>query len=112
MYAIFSSGGKQYRASEGNIIRLEKLNFEIGKIINFNHILVFSDGSNITFGKPLLKQFIITAQINAHGRSKKINIIKFHRRKHYKKKQGHRQYFTDIQIISIKNTNESLNNGT
>lgn len=112
MYAIFSSGGKQYRASEGNIIRLEKLNFQVGKTIKLNNILIFSNGSNIKCGKPFLEQFVITAQINAHGRSKKINIIKFNRRKHYKKQQGHRQWFTDIQILKISNIHENINNGT
>lgn len=112
MYAIFISGGKQYRVSEGEVVRLEKLNFEVGKIIVFKQILIIVNSSYIKMGTPFINTAQITAKINVHGRSRKVNILKFNRRKHYKKKLGHRQWFTDIKIIKINNQQENINHGT
>ncbi|CUR53825.1 50S ribosomal protein L21 [Serratia symbiotica] len=101
MYAVFQSGGKQYRVNEGQIIRLEKLNFLTGETINFDKILIISKDEKTRIGTPFIQNSKINAKIIAHGRNKKIKIIKFSRRKHYRKKQGHRQWFTDVQITKI-----------
>lgn len=103
MYAVFMSGGKQYKASKNQIIRLEKLNYPVGTTIEFNKILMIYNNDSIVIGKPFIKDQIIKADIQNHGRLKKIKILKFNRRKHYKKQQGHRQYFTDVKIIDIDN---------
>ncbi|QCI22242.1 50S ribosomal protein L21 [Buchnera aphidicola] len=104
MYAIFLSGGKQYKAIKDQTIRLEKLNDVIGTTVEFNQVLMISNKSSINVGNPFIIGAKIKANIESHGRLKKIKIIKFNRRKHYKKQQGHRQYFTDVKIIDIANT--------
>lgn len=106
MYAVFMSGGKQYRVVKNQIIRLEKLNNPIGTTIEFNQILMISNKEFRTIGTPFITGGIIKANIENHGRLKKVKIIKFNRRKHYKKQQGHRQYFTDVKIIDINSTSK------
>ncbi|AMA65169.1 50S ribosomal protein L21 [Candidatus Arsenophonus lipoptenae] len=101
MYAIFKNGGKQYKIREGEIIRLEKLNAKTGVIVEFDQILMIVDGNNIKIGTPTIKDAKITAEVVAHGREKKIKIIKFKRRKHSRKQKGHRQWFSDVKIINI-----------
>lgn len=101
MYAVFINGGKQYKVQIGQVLRLEKINCKIGKIIKFKNILLIKKNKKIFLGQPILKNTVIKAYICRHGREKKINIIKFNRRKHYKKKQGHRQNYTSIKIINI-----------
>lgn len=101
MHAVFISGGKQYRVKKNQIIRLEKLNNPLGTIVEFNKVLMISNTEYTKIGTPLLSGSTIKAHIESHGRLKKIKIIKFNRRKHYKKQQGHRQYFTDVKIIDI-----------
>ncbi|QCI18921.1 50S ribosomal protein L21 [Buchnera aphidicola] len=103
MYAVFLSGGKQYRVQKNQTIQLEKINKPTGSIIEFNNILMISNQSQTKIGKPFLNGSKIKAYIENHGRSKKIKIIKFNRRKHYKKQQGHRQYFTKVKIVDIYN---------
>lgn len=103
MYAVFLSGGKQYRATKNQVIRLEKLNHPLGETIQFNKILMIANKNSINIGTPFIKGGIIKAHIQNHGRLKKIKIIKFNRRKHYKKQQGHRQNFTDVKILDINN---------
>ncbi|UDG79207.1 50S ribosomal protein L21 [Candidatus Ecksteinia adelgidicola] len=105
MYAVFQHGSKQYRVQEGETVRLEKLDVPTGQFINFNEILMINCGKNVKLGYPFVSGAKINAKIIAHGRSKKIHIVKFRRRKHYHKQQGHRQWFTDIKINSI-NINE------
>ncbi|WP_343183403.1 50S ribosomal protein L21 [Buchnera aphidicola] len=102
MYAIFKNGGKQYKVKIGQTLRLEKINSNIGNIIKFKNILFLKKKKKIFLGNPILKNAVIKAKIFSHGREKKINIIKFNRRKHYKKKQGHRQYYTSIKIQNIQ----------
>ncbi|WP_284443067.1 50S ribosomal protein L21 [Buchnera aphidicola] len=113
MYAVFVSGGKQHRAIKNQVIRLEKLNNSLGETVEFDKILMVSDKNSIKIGTPFITGGVIKAHIQNHGRLKKIKIIKFNRRKHYKKQQGHRQYFTDVKIIDITNiTGEIETNGT
>lgn len=112
MHAVFQSGGKQYKVNIGQIVRLEKLNFSVGENITFNNILLISNSSHVEIGSPNILGSEIKANILRHGKHKKINIIKFNRRKHYKKKQGHRQLFTDVKILDINYLNRDIKNGT
>ncbi|MBX4180796.1 50S ribosomal protein L21 [Sodalis sp. CWE] len=101
MYAIFQSSGKQFLASRGQIVRLEKLNTEKGKFIEFKNVMMITDGEKIQIGTPFLCSAKVIGEIINHGRLDKIRIIKFRRRKHYRKSQGHRQWFTDVKINNI-----------
>lgn len=101
MYAVFQSGGKQHRVTEGETVRLEKLSNVTGEKIDFDQVLMISDGETIKVGSPLINGGLVQAEVMAHGRADKIKIIKFRRRKHYRKQQGHRQWFTDVKIIGI-----------
>ncbi|QIQ41971.1 MAG: 50S ribosomal protein L21 [Buchnera aphidicola (Microlophium carnosum)] len=101
MYAVFISGGKQYRAIKNQVVRLEKLNNPLGTTVEFDKVLMICNKDSTKIGTPFITGGIIKAHIQNHGRLKKIKIIKFNRRKHYKKQQGHRQYFTDVKIIDI-----------
>ncbi|MFP3014219.1 MAG: 50S ribosomal protein L21 [Arsenophonus sp.] len=101
MYAVFQSGGKQHRVSEGQTVRLEKLNIPIGETIELDQILIVAEGDNIKIGSPIIEEIKIKAEVIRHGRDKKIKIVKFCRRKHSRKQHGHRQWFTDIKITCI-----------
>ncbi|CRK85605.1 50S ribosomal protein L21 [Candidatus Providencia siddallii] len=101
MYAVFQNGGKQYMVKEGQILRLEKLNIAIGTFIDFNDVLIVNNGVELKIGTPIINNYKIKAEVIAHGRNEKIKIIKFKRRKHSRKHQGHRQYFTDVKITRI-----------
>ncbi|QCI23367.1 50S ribosomal protein L21 [Buchnera aphidicola] len=101
MYAIFMNGGKQYKVKKGQIIKLEKLNNSVQTQLKFETVLMISDNKEVKIGQPILLDSYILADIVCHGRNKKINIIKFNRRKHYKKHQGHRQSFTKVLITEI-----------
>lgn len=101
MYAIIKSGGKQYRVSEGQTLKLESLQTEPGKPVKFNEVLMVANGDNIEVGTPFIKGATVSAEVLQHGRHKKIEIIKLKRRKHHMKHQGHRQNFTEVKIKSI-----------
>ncbi|EKN6156000.1 50S ribosomal protein L21 [Yersinia enterocolitica] len=101
MYAVFQSGGKQHRVSEGQTIRLEKLDIATGEAVEFDQVLMIANGEEINIGAPLVVGGVVKAEVVAHGRGEKIKIVKFRRRKHYRKQQGHRQWFTDVKITSI-----------
>jgi large subunit ribosomal protein L21 len=101
MYAVIVSGGKQHRVQEGEVLRLEKLEVATGDIVEFDQVLMVTNGGDITLGAPLVSGAIVKAEVVAHGRAKKINIIKFRRRKHHMKRQGHRQWYTDVKITGI-----------
>ena len=102
MYAVFKTGGKQYRGSEGETLKIEKLEVEPGKKITFNEVLMIADGENVQVGSPLLDKASVEAKVISQGKGKKVNILKFKRRKQSMKRQGHRQLFTEIQIGKIK----------
>ena len=102
MYAVIANGGKQYKVAEGQILKLEQINKDSGETIEFNEILLVADGDNITLGAPFVQNALVKAEIVEHGRNKKINIIKFRRRKHSMKRQGHRQNFTAVKIVGIE----------
>ena len=101
MYAVFKTGGKQYRASQGDRVRIERLDAAIGDAVNFDQVLVIGEGANLTVGAPLVAGGKVEGKVVAQGREDKIIIIKFRRRKHYRRTQGHRQAFTEVEITSI-----------
>ena len=102
MYAVIKTGGKQYRVQEGDRLKVEKLEIEVGKKHIFNEVMMVGEGDKVTIGAPLVEKASVEAKIVAQGKGKKVNIIKFHRRKHHLKRQGHRQLFTEIEIGKIK----------
>ncbi len=102
MYAVVSTGGKQYKVAEGDLCRVEKLDAEEGAKVNLDKVLMIADGDNITIGSPFVKGGKVTATVKAHGRGEKIEIMKFRRRKHHQKRTGHRQYYTELEITGIK----------
>ncbi|MDW6002000.1 50S ribosomal protein L21 [Vibrio mangrovi] len=101
MYAVFQSGGKQHRVSEGQTLRLEKLDVETGATVEFDKVLLVANGEEITVGAPLVEGGKVTAEVVQHGRGDKVKIVKFRRRKHSRKQQGHRQWFTEVKITAI-----------
>ncbi len=101
MYAVLKSGGKQYKVEEGQVLRLEKLPGDVGSAIKFDQILMIGDGESIQVGQPLVDGASVEARIVDQGRGKKIIVFKYKRRKRYRRKQGHRQEFTAIQVDSI-----------
>ena len=103
MYAIVDSGGKQYRVKEGDILKVEKLAGKVGDNVSFDKILMFSNDENVNIGTPLLEDVTVNGHIVEQGKAKKIIVFKYKRRKRYRRKQGHRQQFTAVEIDSIKN---------
>jgi large subunit ribosomal protein L21 len=101
MYAVIASGGKQYRVSEGDTLRLEKLDLDAGASVDFSEVLLIADGDNIMIGGPKLTGAKVSAEVVANGRGEKIKIIKFRRRKHHLKRMGHRQDYTEVKITGI-----------
>lgn len=101
MYAVISTGGKQYRVSEGDTIQVEKLDQNEGDTVLFDKILLISNNGKVSIGKPFLEKSKIEGIVKSQGRDKKVSIVKFHRRKHYKKQAGHRQSFTQVEITNI-----------
>ena len=101
MYAVFATGGKQYRAVTGDILKIEKLDVEKGTSVVLEQVLMVGEGEDVKIGSPYLKGGQVTATVVEHGRGDKIRIIKFKRRKHHMKKMGHRQDFTRIEITGI-----------
>ena len=101
MYAVFKTGGKQYRAAEGEWLKIEKLDAEVGSSIEFDEVLMVANGDDIKVGAPMLEGGKVTAEVLEQGRHKKIDVVKFRRRKHSKSRIGHRQYFTEVKITGI-----------
>jgi large subunit ribosomal protein L21 len=101
MYAIIQTGGKQYRVAEGQVVRIEKLDQETGSDVQFDHVLLVSRDEKITVGKPTVTGAKVVGEIVDQLRGKKVEIIKYKRRKHQMKHQGHRQYYTDVRITHI-----------
>jgi len=101
MYAIIASGGKQYKVSEGEIIKLEKIPGEVGSPVSFDQVLLLSNGEDVKVGRPVLENVRVEGHILNHARHKKIIVFKYKRRKGYRRKRGHRQYYTAIKIDRI-----------
>ena len=102
MYAVISSGGKQYKVEQGETVRVEKLSGEIGVPVSFDKVLMISDGEKVQVGTPVLDKVTVQGHIVAQAKAKKIIVFKYKRRKRYRRKQGHRQSFTAIQIDNIE----------
>jgi len=101
MQAVFKTGGKQYRVSKGDKIRVESLDVEPGDAVDFDQVLMLADGDKSKLGTPVVEGGKVSAKVVANGRGKKVEIIKFRRRKHHMKRQGHRQNYTEIEITGI-----------
>ena len=101
MYAVIAAGGKQHRVEKGEVLRIEKIEAATGESVDFDDVLMLADGDDIQLGAPGLDGARVTAEVVAHGRADKVKIIKFRRRKHSMKRQGHRQWFTDVKITDI-----------
>ncbi len=102
MYAVILSGGKQYRVQEGDTLKLESLPEEVGETVNFDKILMVGEGDMSQVGRPYLTDCQVSGTVVSQGRHKKIRIIKFRRRKHHEKWQGHRQNYTEVKITQIQ----------
>ncbi|MEZ5539275.1 MAG: 50S ribosomal protein L21 [Pseudomonadales bacterium] len=101
MYAVIESGGKQHRVIEGEVLNVELLEAAAGEKIDFNEVLMVGNGADVKIGAPFVAGGKVSAEVVGHGRGDKIRIIKFRRRKHFRKQQGHRQWFTQIKITAI-----------
>jgi len=101
MYAVIKTGGKQYRVSQGDTLRLEKLDAGAGDTINFDEVLMLGEGAEVSIGTPHVEGGKVTAIVKGHGRGSKVDIIKFRRRKHHMKHMGHRQDYTEVEITDI-----------
>jgi large subunit ribosomal protein L21 len=102
MYAVIKTGGKQYRVSTGEKIKVELIASEVGQEIVIDQVLAVGNGAEIKVGTPLVSGASVKAMVVAHGKHDKVHIFKMRRRKHYQKRQGHRQQFTELQIASIQ----------
>jgi len=102
MYAVIKTGGKQYRVAKGDKLKVERLSAEAGSSVDINDVLLVANDGKVTVGTPLVNGGSVKATVVSHGRHKKVEIIKFHRRKHYQKRTGHRQDYTEIEITDIK----------
>ncbi|WWO95600.1 MAG: 50S ribosomal protein L21 [Candidatus Dasytiphilus stammeri] len=105
MYAVFKTGGKQYRAGKGQELLIEKLNIPAGNIIEFSQVLMIFKDSEMLIGSPFVSGISVTAEVLGHLRGDKIKILKFKRRKNYRKIQGHRQWLTSLRITDIITNN-------
>ncbi len=104
MYAVVNTGGKQYKVQQGEVLRVEKIPGDVGSPVTFDRVLLFSDGENVSIGQPVLDNVAVEGHIVEQGKAKKIIVFKYKKRKRYRRKQGHRQTFTAVQIDSIAPT--------
>ncbi len=101
MYAVFRTGGKQYRAVKGDILRLEKIEADEGATVKFEEVLLVGEGSDIKVGSPLLSGSSVSGKVLRQGKSKKVPVVKFKRRQNYLRQGTHRQFFTEVEITAI-----------
>ncbi len=101
MYAVVKTGGKQYRVSQGDRLKVETLTAEAGSDVSLGDVLMVGSGESVTVGEPMVANASVTAKVLSHGRGKKVKIIKFRRRKHHRKQAGHRQNYTELEITAI-----------
>ena len=102
MYAVIATGGKQYKVTKGETLRVEKIDGDEGSTVKIDQVLMVADGDKLSVGTPVLDKASVTAKIKAQGRGDKIEIIKFRRRKHSRSQMGHRQSYTEIEVTDIK----------
>lgn len=101
MYAVIATGGKQYRVAKGEILKIEKLDAEAGASVAFDQVLLVGEGESVNVGAPTVVGATVTAKVLGNGRADKVHIVKFRRRKHFRKQQGHRQHYTEVEITAI-----------
>jgi large subunit ribosomal protein L21 len=101
MYAVIATGGKQYRVAEGDVVRFEKLAGEPGADVEFDKVLVVGQGADVKIGKPYVEGSKVTGTVQSHGKTDKVTIVKFRRRKHYMRQGTHRQQYTEVKITGI-----------
>ncbi|OGT56469.1 MAG: 50S ribosomal protein L21 [Gammaproteobacteria bacterium RIFCSPHIGHO2_12_FULL_42_10] len=101
MYAVIFSGGKQYRVRIGDVLCLETLDVAVGDTVRFEQVMAIGEGESLNVGRPYVEGSQVAGKVLSHGRHKKVEIIKFRRRKHHMKRQGHRQNYTQVEITSI-----------
>ena len=102
MYAVVKAGGKQHKVSEGDLLKVEKIDEEVGSTIELKEVLMVADGDDVEIGTPVLPNACVVGEIVKHGKAKKIIVFKSKRRKGYRKKQGHRQLYTNLRIKDIR----------
>ncbi len=101
MYAVVKTGGKQYRVSAGQKLKVEQIPAEVGAEVTLDQVLMVGEGESVKIGAPLVAGASVKAVVVSHGRHDKVKIFKMRRRKHYQKRQGHRQNYTELRIEAI-----------
>lgn len=101
MFAVIATGGKQYRVQEGSVLRIQKLEAEQGAEVEFDQVLLVGKGADVKLGAPFVSGGKVTATVQSHGKGDKVRIVKFRRRKHYKREKTHRQEYTEIKVTGI-----------
>ena len=101
MYAVFVTGGKQYRVREGDTLKVERLPAEAGASVDFDRVLMVGEGESVKVGSPYVEGGKVSATVRSHGRHRKIKVVKFKRRKGYMRTQGHRQDYTELEVTAI-----------
>jgi large subunit ribosomal protein L21 len=102
MYAVIQTGGKQYRVSEGDVLNVEKLAVEAGENVVFDKVLTVVNDGDVMIGKPVVEGAKVTAKVVEHGKAEKIFVFKYKAKANYRKRQGHRQPYTQVEITSIE----------
>lgn len=102
MYAVFRTGGKQYRAAKGDVLRLEKIEADEGASVEFDDVLLVGEGADIKVGNPILSDSSVTGKVVRQGKTRKVSVVKFKRRQNYLRQGSHRQFFTEVEITGIK----------
>ena len=101
MYAVFRTGGKQYRAAKGDVLRLEKIDGDEGATVKFDEVLLIGEGADIKVGNPVLSGSSVSGKVLRQGKSRKVSVVKFKRRQNYLRQGSHRQFFTEVEITAI-----------
>lgn len=101
MFAVIATGGKQYRVQEGSVLKVEKLAAQAGVSVEFEQVLLVGEGAQVKVGSPFVPGGKVTATVQSHGKGEKVRIVKFRRRKHYKREKTHRQPYTEIKVTAI-----------
>ena len=101
MYAVFRSGGKQYRAAKGDVLRLEKIEADEGATVKFDEVLMVGEGADVKVGNPTLSGGTVSGKVLKQGKTKKVSVVKFKRRQNYLRQGSHRQFFTEVEITDI-----------
>jgi large subunit ribosomal protein L21 len=101
MYAVFRSGGKQYRAAQGDVVRVEKLDADEGATVEFDEVLLVGEGAEVKVGSPLLDGSTVSGKVVRQGKTRKVSVVKFRRRQNYLRQGSHRQFFTEVEITGI-----------